>query len=85
MTNNLMKVRKEAGISRARVAAELSVDVKTLYRYEYGVQCPNVYTALRLAAYYQRSVQELFPPEGGFWASTLRQKTRQKKAPHRNR
>lgn len=55
-----------ARISRTRVAAELSVDVKTLYRYEYGVQCPNVYTALRLAAYYQRSVQELFPPEGGF-------------------
>nr|WP_308520634.1 helix-turn-helix transcriptional regulator [uncultured Stomatobaculum sp.] len=53
-------------MSRARVAAELSVDVKTLYRYEYGVQRPNVYTALRLAAYYQRSVQELFPPEGGF-------------------
>lgn len=66
MTNNLMKARKEAGISRPRVAAELSVDVKTLYRYKYGVQCPNVYTALRLAAYYQRSVQELFPPEGGF-------------------
>ena len=37
MTNNLMKARKEAGISRARVAAELSVDVNTLYRYEYGV------------------------------------------------
>lgn len=52
MTNNLMKARKEAGISRARMAAELSVDVKTLYRYEYGVQCPNVYIALRLAAYY---------------------------------
>ena len=66
MTNNLMKARKEAGISRAQVAAEPSVDVKTLYRYEYGVQCPNVYIALRLAAYYQRSVQELFPPEGGF-------------------
>lgn len=49
MTNNLMKARKEAGISRARVAAEPSVDVKTRYRYEYGVQCPNVYIALRPA------------------------------------
>lgn len=63
MKNNLMKYRKEAGISRSRAATELCVDIKTLYRYEYGVRCPNVYTAIRLAEYYQASVLELFPLE----------------------
>jgi len=65
MTNNLMKYRKEAGISRSRAATELCVDIKTLYRYEYGVRCPNVYTAIRLAEYYHRTVQELFPLNKG--------------------
>lgn len=63
MKNNLMKYRKEAGISRSRAATELCVDIKTLYRYEYGVRYPNVYTAIRLAEYYQASVLELFPLE----------------------
>lgn len=66
MTNNLMKYRKEAGISRSRAATELCVDIKTLYRYEYGVRCPNVYTAIRLAEYYHKTVQELFPSRVSF-------------------
>ena len=63
MPNNLLKCRKEAGLTRVRAAADLYIDPKTLYRYEYGVQYPNVYTALRLAEYYHRTVRELFPPE----------------------
>ncbi|MCH4035533.1 MAG: helix-turn-helix transcriptional regulator [Lachnospiraceae bacterium] len=62
--NNLMKCRKEAGISRSRAASELQVSAKTLYRYEHGTQCPNVYMAIRLAEYYHQTVQELFPPTG---------------------
>lgn len=61
MTNNLMKYRKEAGISRIQAATEPCVDIKTLYRYEYGVRCPNVYTAIQLAEYYHKTVQGLFP------------------------
>ena len=62
MPNNLLKCRKEAGLTRVRAAADLYIDPKTLYRYEYGVQYPNVSTAL-LAEYYHRTVRELFPPE----------------------
>ena len=61
--NNLMKCRKEAGFSRNKVAEDVKVDPKTLYRYELGKQCPNVYTAIRLADYYHRTVKELFPPQ----------------------
>jgi DNA-binding XRE family transcriptional regulator len=63
MPNNLLKCRKEAGLSRGQAAAELHINLKTLYRYEYGIQYPNVYTALCLAEYYHRTVRELFPPE----------------------
>ncbi len=44
---------------------DLKVDPKTLYRYENGKQCPNVYVAMRLSEYYHRTVPELFPPQGG--------------------
>ncbi|HBB61432.1 MAG TPA: XRE family transcriptional regulator [Lachnospiraceae bacterium] len=61
--NNLLEVRKSTGLSRTRAAEDLQLDPKTLYRYENGTQCPNVYVAMRLSDYYQRSVKELFPME----------------------
>ncbi|WP_194610205.1 helix-turn-helix transcriptional regulator [Clostridium vitabionis] len=63
--NNLLAARKAAGLSRSKAAEDLRVDPKTLYRYENGTQCPNVYVAIRLSEYYHRTVKELFPPRGG--------------------
>lgn len=57
--NNLLEARKSVGLSRSKVAEE------TLYRYENGTQCPNVYVAIRLSEYYHRTVEELFPPKDG--------------------
>jgi len=61
--NTLLETRKRAGLSRNRAAKDLGIDPKTLYRYENGTQCPNVYTAIRLSDYYHRSIRELFPSE----------------------
>ena len=63
--NNLLEARKSAGLSRSKAADDLKVDPKTLYRYENGTQCPNVYVAIRLSEYYHRTVEELFPPKDG--------------------
>ena len=63
--NNLLAARKAAGLSRSKAAEDLRVDPKTLYRYENGTQCPNVYVAIRLSEYYHRTVKELFPPKSG--------------------
>lgn len=63
--NNLLEARKSAGLSRSKAAKELKVDPKTLYRYENGTQCPNVYMAIRLSEYYHRTVKELFPSKEG--------------------
>ena len=78
--NNLLEARKSAGLSRNKAAEDLKVDPKlsrnkaaedlkvdpkTLYRYENGTQCPNVYVAIRLSEYYHRTVKELFPPRSG--------------------
>ena len=63
--NNLLEARKSAGLSRSKAAEDLKVDLKTLYRYENGTQCPNVYVAIRLSEYYHRTVKELFPPRSG--------------------
>ena len=62
-SNNLKKCRVCAGLTREKAAAAAQIDTKTLYRYENNMQCPNVYTALRLAAYYHQTVSELFPLE----------------------
>ena len=62
-SNNLKKCRVRAGLTREKAAAAAQIDTKTLYRYENNMQYPNVYTALRLAAYYHRTVSELFPLE----------------------
>lgn len=61
--NNLKKYRIAAGRTQDEVAAAAQVDPKSLYRYENGRQCPNVYTALRLAEYLGITVNELFPLE----------------------
>lgn len=63
--NNLLEARKSAGLSQSKAAEDLKVDPKTLYRYEYGTQCPNVYVAIRLSKYYHRTVKELFSPRSG--------------------
>jgi DNA-binding XRE family transcriptional regulator len=63
--NNLLEIRKGAGLSRRKAAKDLDIDTKTLYRYENGTQCPNVYTAIRLAEYYHRTIKELFPSNDG--------------------
>lgn len=63
--NNLLEARKSAGLSRSKAAEELKVDPKTLYRYENGTQCPNVYMAIRLSDYYHRTIKELFPSKDG--------------------
>lgn len=60
--NNLLEARKSARLSRNKAAEDLNVDPKTLYRYENGTQCPNVYVAIRLSEYYHRTMKELFPP-----------------------
>ena len=65
MPNNLLETRKCAGLSRSKAAEDLGLDPKTLYRYENGKQYPNVYTAIRLADYYHRTVKELFPTKDG--------------------
>ena len=63
--NNLLEARKSAGLSRSKAADDLKVDPKTLYRYESGTQCPNVYVVIRLSEYYHWTVKELFPPRSG--------------------
>lgn len=62
--NNLRACREACGGTREEAAAAAGVDPKTIYRYETGQQCPNVYTALKLAGLYHRSVAELFPLDG---------------------
>lgn len=59
--NNLKKYREAAGLSRDTVAQLLGVTSKTLYRYECGLQSPNVYTAIRLAGCYHCDIGSLFP------------------------
>lgn len=55
-----MPVRKEIGVSIETVADHIQVDSKTIYRYETSQQALNVCVAIRLAAYYHKTLEELF-------------------------
>lgn len=59
-SNTLREARIEAGKSIEEVAHAVQVSSKSIYRYETGRQAPNVYMAIRLADYYNKTVKDLF-------------------------
>lgn len=58
--NCLKECREEKGVSREAVADAVNVTTKTIYRYETGNQMPKLDSALRLSAYYGKTVNALF-------------------------
>lgn len=61
--NNLKQIRLELGRTQEEVANAVKIDRRTLYRYESSQQCPNLYTARRLAQYFERPLDDLFPQQ----------------------
>lgn len=59
-TNKLKIYRCAIGVTQQRMADDLSLDIQTVNRYENGKRDPSLATALRIAAYLNKSVEEIF-------------------------
>ena len=55
-----MELRAGAGKARAEVAANLGISVSALTMYENGARIPRDEMKIKIAAYYGKSVQEIF-------------------------
>lgn len=60
IVNTLEKCRREKGVSRKDAADAINVSQKTMERYECGDALPRIDTVLRLCAYYDKSVDQLY-------------------------
>lgn len=58
IARNLVELR--AGKPRAEVATDLGISVSALTMYETGARIPRDEIKIKLAAYYGKSVQEIF-------------------------
>ena len=66
LTNNLKKLRKEAGFTQAELASQVSVSRKTINTVENGVFIPSTILALKLAKVLKVSLEEVFQLRSSF-------------------
>lgn len=57
---NLKKIRAERKLQQNELGSALMTDGRTISRYETGERCPNMEMALRMSAYLQVSINEIF-------------------------
>lgn len=60
MKNNLEYFRKEAGMTRAKLASIVGVDRTVIWRYEKGICQPRDEVKVRIARALSKSVEEIF-------------------------
>lgn len=58
--NKVAKLRKQAGISQAKLAKKLGVTRQTIISMEKGSYSPSVFLAIKIARYFKKSVEEIF-------------------------
>ncbi len=64
--NNIKKFRKEMNISQEELAEAIKCTVDTISRYETGRRCPSLEQAMRLSAYFRKSIDLIFYMEPDF-------------------
>lgn len=57
---NLKQIRTDRNLQQKEVGAAVKTDGRTISRYETGERCPNMEMALRLSAYLNLSINEIF-------------------------
>lgn len=59
-TNNIRALRHNVGINQKDLADVLGCDIQTINRYENGRRDPSLAMSLRIAAYFNKTVEEIF-------------------------
>lgn len=65
MKNRLEEIRKERGIKQEELAAALEVSRQTIGSLENGRYNPSITLALKLARYFDMSIEDIFIYEEG--------------------
>ena len=65
MTNNLKVLRAIKNISQEELAKQISVSRQTINAMEKGKYVPSTVLALKLARFFEKSVEEIFSLEVG--------------------
>ena len=70
LSKRLVALRKARGLSQTAVANEIGIALRTYQYYERGEREPQLFTLIRLADFYQVSLdtlvgREVPPPAGG--------------------
>lgn len=60
-SNNLRALRKTYRVSQEKMALDLCIDRRTIGRIERDEQNPSLEVAYRLAAYFKKTIPEVFP------------------------
>lgn len=60
-SNNLYDIRIERDITQTKMAKDLGISRRAISKIEKGEQNPSLDMAYRIAAYYNLSVQDVFP------------------------
>jgi putative transcriptional regulator len=60
LINSLKVWRAKLNITQAELAEAVSLSRQTINSIEKGVFCPSIVSALKLAAFFQTTVEELF-------------------------
>lgn len=63
--NHLKECRLASGRTQSEVSKAVQVSINTISRHEPGENCHSLETALRLASYYHKTIEELFELEDG--------------------
>ncbi|MEJ6603580.1 MAG: helix-turn-helix transcriptional regulator [Verrucomicrobiia bacterium] len=64
MKNKLRDLRSERSLSQADLATQLGVSRQTVNAIETGKYDPSLPLAFKLAEVFQKTIEELFTPEG---------------------
>ena len=64
-SNNLYDIRIERNITQSQMAKDLGISRQAISKIENGERNPSLDMAYRIAAYYNLSVQEVFPVKDG--------------------
>ena len=70
-SNNLYELRKQCKISQEKLARDLDISRRSVSKIENGEQNLSLEMAYRIAAYFERLIQEVFPLLAGEKLITL--------------
>ena len=66
-SSNVYELRKQKGVTQARMAEDLGITTRTIRNIEYGQSAMTLGLAYRISAYFNKILPEVFPACDGLY------------------